>query len=62
MLAERIIIHSRDVALNYVVFLLYMGFAIVFGSTLYSTRVYLHQWTLTSTTCNRLPEGRYDPI
>ena len=38
------------------------GFAIVFGLTLYSAHVYLHHWTLASTTCNRSPEGRYDPI
>ena len=24
--------------------------------------VYLQHWTLTSTTCNRSSEGRYDPI
>ena len=34
----------------------------MFGATLYSARAYLHHWTLTSTTCNRSPEGRYDPI
>ena len=38
------------------------GFVIVFGLTLYSTCAYLHFWTLASTTCNRSPEGRYDPI
>ena len=38
------------------------GFAIVFGTTLYSARAYLYHWTLTSTTCNCSPEGRHDPI
>ena len=33
-------------------------FVIVFGVTLYSAHAYLHHWTLTSTTCNRSPEGR----
>ena len=29
---------------------------------IYSTCAYLHHWTLTSTACNSLPEGRYEPI
>ncbi len=58
--SARAYIHSSDVALDHVVFV--TGFAIVFGATLYSARAYLHHWTLTSTTCNRSPEGRYDPI
>ena len=50
-------IHSRDDVLDYVV--LCYGLAIVFGVTLYSTRAYLHHWTLTLTTCDRSPEGRH---
>ena len=56
---KRISIH---VALLSAMWCFVTGFAIVFGAMLYSTHVYLHYWTLTSTTCNRLPEGRYDPI
>ena len=54
-------IHTCDVALDhFCVFV--MGFAIVFGATLNSARAYLHHWTLTSSTCNHSPKGRYDPI
>ena len=51
-------IHSRDDALDYT-WCFVKGFTIVFGTTLYSARVYLHHWTLTLTTRNRSPEGRY---
>ena len=56
----RAYIHSRDVTLDHVVFLLRA--LPLFGVRLYSARAYLHHWTFTLTTCNRLPEGRYDAM
>ena len=53
----QVYIHSCDIALDHVVF--FTGFAIVFGATLYNAWAHLHHWTLTSTTCNCSPEGRY---
>ena len=57
-------IHSRDIALDHVVFLYGLCHCVRpwFGASLYSARAYLHHWTLSSTTCNGSPEGRHDPI
>ena len=55
-------LHSRDVIYSRLHGVFVTGFAIVFGTTLYSARACLHHWTLNSTTCTRSPEGRYDPI
>ena len=41
----RAYIHSRNVALAHVVFLLYKGFAILLCVTLYSPHAHLHHWT-----------------
>ena len=54
-------IHSHDIALDHMVFLLH-ALPLCFSAALYSAHAYLHHCTLTTTACNRLPEGRYDPI
>ena len=54
--------HSCDVIYSRLRGVFVMGFAVVFGATLYSACAYLHNWTLTSTMFTRSPEGRYDPI